>query len=550
MTGFPEVPNADVPGAAAIDPDMQAQERIVAPVGRLASQAIAVRYSATFVGNVLRIGSSFASGVVVARALGAANYGQLTFILASFTAVSSLLDSGSASAFSTLLFARRGRPALFGIYGAWLLIQFAILSVGILIVLPSETVRTIWFSTDRMTIILGWCSAFASAQLWTAVSQMGEALRQTVRMQIAATARGVAHIVLLLIAVWFGFLSIRLVYALQAVEYGTVALLLVRSLYHQNVGAADLSLNTTSVFSAFVDYCRPLIVRGWVVFVGAFADRWLLERFGGSTQQGYFAIAQQFSVVSMLATTALLQVLWKELAEAHDRGAPETVKLLYVRSTRMLFFVGAWTSFLLIPHSALLIHLVLGPAFAGALVPFALMLLYPVHQCLGQVQATFFQATGRTSTFMKLGLLSALINLPLSYFAFAPQSMFGLGGGAVALALKMLVAQTIGVILQAKAIRRAAGWSQDPLLQVTVVAVLAGLAYGATWAVDAITTSIRVPSPALVVAIVSGAAYIVVSLLIVRRWPSLAGLDPAWIKAPIRTLRMALAGVPTLGEEA
>lgn len=536
---------------ASPDPDRQEPENIVVPNGRIASQAIAVRYSATFVGNVLRISSSFASGIVVARALGASSYGQLTFILASFTAISSLMDSGSASAFSTLLFARRGRAQLFGIYGVWLLIQFVILSLGILIVLPSSTVRTIWFSTDRVTILLGWCSAFANSQLWTAVSQMGEALRETVRMQIAATARGLAHIALLLIAVWLGFLSIRLVFALQAVEYGAIAIAFVGPLYRDNLQQARATNRLDgSLFSAFMKYCRPLIVHGWVVFVAAFADRWLLERFGGSIQQGYFAIAQQFSVVSMLATTALLQVLWKELAEAHDRGAAESIKQLYVRATRMLFLVGAWTSFLVMPYSQLVIKFTLGPAFAGALVPFALMLLYPIQQSLGQIQATFFQATGRTSTYMKVGLASAAINVPLTYFAFAPRSLFGLGGGAIALALKLLVAQFIGVTLQAIAIRRAVGWSQDPFLQTTVLAVCAMFAYGAKWALLPAFEHLPFAVPAVCSALLCGSVYTIATAAVVWRWPVVAGLDADSIRVSLRVLRKLLADSEPLRGEA
>ena len=57
----------------------------------------------TLVANATRSLLSFAAGLVVARALGASRYGDLTFLLASFVAIGSLADMGSSSAFYTFL---------------------------------------------------------------------------------------------------------------------------------------------------------------------------------------------------------------------------------------------------------------------------------------------------------------------------------------------------------------------------------------------------------------------------------------------------------------
>src|SRR4030067_1502480 len=63
-------------------------------------------------------------------------------------------------------------------------------------------------------------------------------------------------------------------------------------------------------------YCSPLIGLSLVGFLYNFSDKWLLQKFGGALQQGYFQIATQFSSVSLLATSSILSVFWKEIAES------------------------------------------------------------------------------------------------------------------------------------------------------------------------------------------------------------------------------------------
>jgi len=183
----------------------------------------------------------------------------------------------------------------------------------------------------------------------------------------------------------------------------------------------------------------------------------------------------------------------------------------------------------------------LGPAFAGAVVPFALMLLYPIHQSLGQVQGTFFQATGRTSTYMHIGLVTAVVNLPLTYLAFAPHDRFGLGGGATALALKMLVAQLIGVSLQARSIYRASGWPQDPWLQAAVIGVCGAAAFGVKALMTPLLRSASASTPAAVVAAACGVAYTLLVGALLWRYPAMAGLDRASLRGAVNTVRAVWA---------
>jgi hypothetical protein len=74
-------------------------------------------------------------------------------------------------------------------------------------------------------------------------------------------------------------------------------------------------------------------------FAFIFAGRWLSQRFGGARQQGVFSIGQQFSTISLLATTSMTQVFRKEIAAATVSDRDRAAKL-YRSTSRGLGAVG------------------------------------------------------------------------------------------------------------------------------------------------------------------------------------------------------------------
>ena len=95
--------------------------------------------------------------------------------------------------------------------------------------------------------------------------------------------------------------------------------------------------NVVSIFNEYKYYCIPLIPLAWLGAAHDFADRWMLQTWSGSKEQAYFGVAAQISGVSLLVTTAILRIFWKEIAEAHQAGNFNKVGALYSKLLRMLF---------------------------------------------------------------------------------------------------------------------------------------------------------------------------------------------------------------------
>jgi O-antigen/teichoic acid export membrane protein len=372
-------------------------------------------------------------------------------------------------------------------------------------------------------LILAFVAVFLSAQGWTSVIQLGEAQRRTFTVQVASAAQGLAHVALLGLAILTGHLTVATVLLLLILEYATLVVLIGPSLVRTSVRAARDEEPWQEVVRGFVEYCRPVALYCYVGFLYSFADRWLLQHFGGAVQQGLFGFAQQFGTVSILATGAMMNVFWKEIAEARARDDLSRLRELYMRSRRALFFTSAWTSCLLIPWSSGLLLLTVGSQYAAGAMVLTLMLLYPVHQSLGQLQGTFFIATGETRLYSTIGIVWMSVSIVVTYFLLASPSatMPGLGLGAVGLAGKLVGLQMIQVFIVGIIIARKYRWPHDLSYQFAVLAGLLLASFSIKWLLQ-----LMWPGPGGIAQIVTAVVfYAGATALTLWRFPELAGFS-------------------------
>jgi O-antigen/teichoic acid export membrane protein len=357
----------------------------------------------------------------------------------------------------------------------------------------------------------------------------------------------VVHFLLVLGAVRLGWLSIGVVLGLLVAEYLVLTLALGPRLFAGNVarGAADTDGSLRGIVREFVVFCKPLAIFGTVGVVYMFADRWLLQNFGGAREQGLFSIGQQIATVSLLATTSIMDVFWKEIAEAKAHGDTARATQLYMAVRHALFFYTASISCGVIPHAQDLLAGTVGSDFDGAWMALTIMLFYPIHQSLSLVQGTFAYATGRPKAHTHAGILTMVLSIPITYVLLAPAdaAVPGLALGAVGLALKLVVLQILSVGLVAHAlVRDQAGWSHDYAYQIGVLTFLVALGLACRWLAAASLAALGLSNAVATVA-VSSCAYTAVCMATVYRFPQAAGLTRPQVqravRLPARWLRVA-----------
>lgn len=493
---------------------------------RSALSSVRVRFLYSVGANALRALLSLLTGLLVARALNPEQYGDLMYLLGSFVAIRSLLDLGTSNAFYTFLSQRaRGRTFCL-LYFGWLLLQFAASVLFVAAVFPESMIDRIWLGHSREVVLLALVASFMQQQVWTTIVQLGESARLTVRVQTLGVGIIFGHLVLMITLQSIGALSVEAVLAAISIE-NAIALFVAPRLLRTRSARELVDQPFGQILSEYWRFCRPLIVIALTSFVYDFADKWLLQRFGGAGQQGFFQIAAQLATVSLLATSSILSIFWKEIAEASARHDVARLARLYRKVSRGLFALAAMVSCFLIPWSQTLVGVLLGDAYIATWPVLALMLLYPIHQSLGQVNAAMFMACERTKDYMWIAVAGQLLSLPVSFLMLAPAEYSGLDAGAYGLALKLVVMNVLLTNVQMWMIARFGRWKYEWFYQVAGIAALLVLGYASSAGSAAVMSA---AGPDLSTAqlasalLLGGGAYVLGACVLLWTWPGMAGL--------------------------
>lgn len=493
------------------------------------------RFAFTLGANLLRSLISFTTGMLLARWLGPAVYGQMAFLLGTFLAIRQLWDMGSSTAFFTFMSQRPRSRRFVNAFLAWLGVQFILPLCLIGLLFSPQLIETIWRGEHRGLVLAAFIAAFMQNNLWPVLQQAGESQRQTVRVQSIAVVVVAVHL-LAVLALWLlGVLGLYALFAATALEYFVAATVARRSLsYAPGDASVPAAGARQDALKQYLAYCLPLAPYAWVGFAYEFADRWLLQRFGGSVQQAYYAVSAQLAAIALIATSSILNIFWKEIAEAHHNGDSARMNMLYRRISRLLFLVGVAIAGYLCHWSEDLLRLLLGAAYVGGAPTLAIMLLYPVHQSLGQIGNTFLFAANRAPIQVVAGIVYMIVSIVVSYFVLATEKapVPGLGLASTGLALKMVVLQLIQVNILAYIIARLWKWRFDWAYQ--PVGMLGCIAAG--WLTHEIAMGIAGdawPIPAVMA--LGAAMYLIVVAALIYVMPWLTGfkredfLNTRWI---------------------
>jgi O-antigen/teichoic acid export membrane protein len=508
------------------------------------------RFLASIGVNILRAIISFLTGLLVARGLSPSGYGDLYYLLGSFLAVKALMDMGSGSAFYTFISQRSRGRNFYLMYYSWLLIQFVVSTLLVVVLMPQPMIDRIWFGHSRDIILLAFFASFMQQQIWTTVVQLGESTRQTVKVQLLGLSVIVTHSIVMLILYFNHWLSITAVLLAIFAEYFLATIASSKLLFSSSLSEEKVSDDSVKVvLGEYWKYCRPLILLAVVSFLYEFADRWLLQKFGGSTQQGFYQISAQLAAICLLATTSILNIFWKEISEANDRQDQARLAFLYHKVNRGLLMVGAIISCFMVPWAKEIVTFLLGNAYKESWAIFAIMLLYPIHQSMGQVNATMFLACSRTKAYSAISIIGQVISIPVSYILIASSEDIlipGLELGAFGLAIKMVVLNILLVNIQALMIARFNGWKYEWKYQVFGITSVLALSYSVKYMISFLFPTLALSTDNLSLIILflsSGVIYLIGVAVILWVYPQVAGLEKRELQTFLNKVNPFKAGI-------
>lgn len=407
------------------------------------------------------IGSAFlgiAAMAVVPRALGPADYGRFEFLSVNYKLILDSLTLHTPTAFFNWISRKAHKENIdvpvsvtsYAVMAALLLffgaIAFAITTGFNTRLWPDIPSVYLWeaFGLTAVVFLFQLCTYLADGKALTVVLEQQRFVQNAIK----------TGIFLLLASI--GLLNLHTYFASQIVVTGVAAAVAILWLFRQNAFTAKavspkLLFSTEGVlYIAFLKgYVRPLVLLVATGFIFNYFDRWFLQLIGGSSQYGYFGLSDRLGSVAILFTAAMTPLLTREFAYAYEEEDKVRLAGLFDRIRIFLFLAAAISCFLSM-SSGPLVDIIGGDKFAGAIIPIAIMSMYPIHQTFGQLSSSLMIATGQTGLYAKIGIFGTLVGIPVTYFLMAPlaYTVPGLGLGATGLAIKMVLMNILGTNVQ------------------------------------------------------------------------------------------------------
>ena len=195
-------------------------------------------------------------------------------------------------------------------------------------------------------------------------------------------------------------------------------------------------------------YSHPLITSSFIVLLAGVLDVWLLQKFAGSVQQGYYGLAFRISGVCFLFASSMTPLITREFSIAFGNKDFGKMRQLFSRYIPMIYAVIVFLVVFISINSGKIALLFGGEKFIKANIVISIMVLYPMHQTYGQLSGSVFYATGQTKIYRNIGIFIQTLGIIAIFFLIAPKIYFGLNLGATGLAIKMILIQFIGVNIQ------------------------------------------------------------------------------------------------------
>ena len=483
----------------------------------------AFKLSANFIGS----GISAVIQLMVPRSLGPAVYGNFGFMTAFFDNIVNSLDVGSSYWFYNRL-SRKKEDKKIVVFYSLVMAGLIFLALSFVFIATITNInQKIWIDQTKQIIYL---AVLYSIMNWIldVNTKIMDAYVLTVNAEKARIIQRI--IALLIILVLFVLHKLNLV-TFFIYHYFIIALLLflyaiiARRGGYSTYPIANIKKEEGKYYlKSMYQYIYPLAIYTVVGLVVGIIDRWLLQKFGGSIQQGYFTLSFKISAIIALFTVSLTPLLMREFSIAFDKKDINNMRAMYRRYLPIMYTITAYLScFVAVQYDKIVLFFG-GGEYKKAGFVVMIMAFYPIHQTYGQLTSTVYYATGQTKLYRNIGVICMVLGLPVIYFLLAPVSMFGLDYGALGLAIKMVLINIITVNIWLYFNTRFLKLSFGKFLlhqfgSITIILLIAVLAKLGVDIIPGLGDNI------ILSFILSGVIYTAVIALISNYFPKLFGMD-------------------------
>ncbi len=407
-----------------------------------------MRYLSKLIASMISMVISLVIASLVPRALGPEAFGNFEFLTSFYTRLMNFFNMGSLTAFYVKLSQRQQEFSLVMFYFIICIITFIfmfVFSAGVHLLnlstflLPDQVQFYIYLGTTMACLSL----------LYQVTTRMADAYGLTVKaekLRISQRVIGLSIIIVLFMSNKLNLTTLFLYhYTISIFLFIVLIWLFIRNVYFPYKEWRLSFFQIKRYTREFFDYCHPLFAYSLFALVAGIFDRLLLQNYGGSIEQGFFGLGFRIATVCFLFSSSMSLLIQREFAIAFDKKDLEEMARLFRRYIPLMYAVVTYFACFVSIQAEKVTLIFAGEEYRSAAMVVSIIALHSIHQTYGQLGGSVFMATGQTILVRNIGIIARLFGIPVTYFALAPAELFGLGAGAIGLAVKFVLYQFIVV---------------------------------------------------------------------------------------------------------
>lgn len=410
------------------------------------------RYLFKLTTNLFGFVTSLATQAIIPRGLGPIAYGNFNFLTNFFQQIFGFLDMGTSACFYTKLSQRQNDFGLVSFYFYFSFLISLIVLAFVTVTQACSIYSRVWPDQNIFYIYLAAIWGILTWFTGVVFSRMADAYGLTVSSEIARMVQKIFGLLLILLLFFSNQLNLTSLFFYNyviMVFLGIAIILILKRKGNSIIQSLWLSMSKFKEYiMEFYSYSHPLFLFSVVGLLVGILDRWLLQYFSGSVEQGFFGLSYLIGSACFVFTSAMTPLIWREFSIAYGKKDFDHMSHLFRRYVPLLYSIAATLSCFIAIQADKVIHIMGGHQYSGALWSLIIMAFYPIHQTYGQLNSVVCMAADQTALYSKIAVVFMLIGIPVGYFLIAPEAKMGLNAGATGLAIKMVIMQIIGVNVQ------------------------------------------------------------------------------------------------------
>lgn len=402
------------------------------------------RYLITLLSSIIRAGLNFVVSIQIAKYLMPELYGNYQYVLTISTAILLFTNMSTESAFFTFISKKKQHIKFYITYFSWQFLQILLVFLFVLL-LNQDIYHLLFKDIDMGLVFIAIGASFFVGNIQNTSNHIAESIRKTHFSQILSIGIAVIHLTVVLSFIYLDSLSVKLLFQVLLFEYVLYTFIIFILLKkHRTELFTDEIFNIKDMIGKFYIYCKPMFILAIFGFIYTFMDRWLIQTYVGAEGQAYFSISMQFSALTILVTSSILKVFWKEMSESIEQNDLEKTKKYFVIVSKNLFVFTCVVSSILFFFSDEILKYFYSDAYMEATLVFKLIMLYPILQSMGQLYSVFLLSTEQTKLYRNIAIGVSILSISVAILFL---SDFGMNLGVKGIAIKLLIMNFFSIFM-------------------------------------------------------------------------------------------------------